>query len=154
MKRLVLGSALALSLAANATVAAMTVRAQASSPLGIPLFSKVSPDTAQRERIMALRKDFLAFRQASFERTEALRGELATLLAADVPDRARIEEVLAHLGQDQSALQRRVVEQVLAVRAVLRPDQRPAFEELMARQLRAGVPMQRSRGQDESRSDR
>jgi len=156
MKRLLLGGLLAVSLAANATVLAMSVRAQVASPMGLPLFSKVSPDAQQREKIMALRKDFLAFRQANFEATDALRGELADLLKTDAPDRARIDAVLARIAESQSALQRRVVEQALSVRAVLRPDQRPAFEELMTKNLRAGVPMQRGGGQDEGagRSDR
>ena len=156
MKRLLLGGLLAVSLAANATVLAMSVRAQAASPMGIPLFSKVSPDAQQREQIMAMRNDFLAFRKTNFEKTDSLRGELAELLKTDSPDRARIDAVLARIAETQSALQRRVVEQAISVRAVLRPDQRPAFEELMTKNLRGGVPMQRNAGQEECpyRSDR
>lgn len=148
MKKLLIGAVLVLSLAANATVFAMRIHGQASSPMGLPLLSKVSPDPQQREKIMALRKDFLAFRQANFEKTDALRGELADLLKADAPDRARIDGVLAQIAESQAALQRRVVEQVLSVRGVLRPDQRQAFEEVMTTQLRAGVPLQRNGGQD------
>jgi Spy/CpxP family protein refolding chaperone len=149
VKRLVLGAVLALSLAANAAVLVMSLRAQAASPMGIPLFSRVSVDAAQRGRILTLREDFLAFRAANYARTDALRGELAELLKTDAPDRARIDAVLARIAESQAALQRRVVEQALSVRAVLRPEQRPAFEELMSQQLRAGVPMQRAGGQDE-----
>jgi len=153
MKRLLLGALFALSLAANATVLALSVRAQAASPMGLPLFSKVSPDAQQRERILALRTDFLAFRKANFEQTDTLRGELAGLLKTDAPDRARIDAVLARIAEHQAALQRRVVEQVISVRGVLRPDQRPAFEEVMTKNLRGGLPMQRNGGQEEC-SDR
>ena len=149
MKRLLVRSLLALSLAANVAVLVVAVRAQAASPMGIPLFSKLSVDAAQREQILTLRQDFLAFRAANYARTDALRGELAELLKTDAPDRARIDVVLAQIAESQAALQRRVVDQALSVRAVLRPEQRPAFEELMSQQLRAGVPMQRGGGQEE-----
>ena len=149
MKRLLVGAVLALSLAANGAVLVMSVRAQAASPAGIPLFSRVAVDAAQREQVLKLRKGFHAFRAENYARTDALRAQLAELLKTDAPDRARIDAVLAQISESQAALQRRVVEQAISVRALLRPEQRPAFEELMTQQLTAGVPVQRNGANNE-----
>ncbi|MBI5510503.1 MAG: periplasmic heavy metal sensor [Deltaproteobacteria bacterium] len=96
----------------------------------------------QRATILDLRTAFLSYRAENTRKTSELRGELGRLLTADAPDRAAVDDVLRRIGEQQAALQRRVVEQALAVRAVLTPEQRPAFEALMQRHLRAGVPMQ------------
>ncbi|MBI5549680.1 MAG: periplasmic heavy metal sensor [Deltaproteobacteria bacterium] len=144
MRRILLWSVLTLSLAANVTVLILSVRAQvaASVPLGVPFFAAVAPDAEQRERILNLRQEFTAFRQTNLTRTEDLRGQLAELIKNDQPERARIDAVLAQIAETHAALQRRVVEHIMAVRGTLRPDQRPAYEEMMTRHLRAGIPMQ------------
>jgi Spy/CpxP family protein refolding chaperone len=141
LKRYLLWLVLMLSLSANATVLAISLRNRVAHP-EMPLLSKVELAPEQRARIMELRGGFLAFRQANHERASTLRGQLADLLKADPPDASRIDESLHAISENQGALQRRVVDHVLAVRAVLRPDQRPTFHDLMTEQLRAGGPMQ------------
>lgn len=137
MKRLAFWAVLVLSLAVNATVAVQVVRARAPA---LPLMQVLTLGSEQRARIMELRGSFLADREAARHRTSALRAELATLLTADRPDEAAIDAVIGRISASQTALQHRVVDHVLAVRGVLTPEQRPRFEELMRKQLTAGVP--------------
>ncbi|MHB8879194.1 MAG: Spy/CpxP family protein refolding chaperone, partial [Myxococcaceae bacterium] len=142
MKRLLLYGILALSLAANATVLLFAVRARMMKSDALPLVARVGLDEEQRQKVMALREGFLEYRRANQARAEQQRVRLSELLKTDPPDRAQIDAVLALMTELQIALQRRVVDQALSVRAVLRPDQRPAFEALMTERLRAGTPLQ------------
>jgi Spy/CpxP family protein refolding chaperone len=54
---------------------------------------------------------------------------------------AAIDAILRSTAEAQTGFQQAVVEHVLAVRGVLRPEQRPAFEEIVAEQMRTGGPM-------------
>jgi Spy/CpxP family protein refolding chaperone len=139
MKRLVFWSVLTLSLAVNTTVAVQVLRARTPA---LPLMQVLTLGAEQKARIMELRRSFLAERQGVRERTSALRAELADLLTADHPDAAAIEAVIGRISESQVTLQHRVVDHVLAVRGVLTAEQRPRFEELMRKQLAAGVPTQ------------
>lgn len=138
MKRLLLWAALAMSLAANATVALMALRSRSSAQL--PLLAEVRLESDQRTKILALREDFHAFRKSSSAQTSELRGRLADLLKSETPERAAIDDLLGRINESQAALQARVVEHVLAVRGALRPDQRPAFEKQMTKNLQRGIP--------------
>jgi Spy/CpxP family protein refolding chaperone len=144
MKRLALWSLLVLSLSANAAFGASMLRQRPVQP-AIPdepqLFSRVALDASQRERILELRTLLLRERSRQSTELEALRGRLAEQLAQAPEDTQAVGFVLARIEEAQAAFQRRVVEHVLSVRSVLRPDQRPAFSEIVARQLRAGGPM-------------
>lgn len=141
MRRFLFWLVLILSLSANATVLAMVVHRRAASP-EMPLLSRVELAPEQRARVMELRSGLLAFRRENHDRAAVLRGQLAELLQSDATDPGRVDENLRAISENQGGLQRRVVQHLLAVRAVLRPDQRAAFHELMTEQLRAGVPMQ------------
>jgi hypothetical protein len=55
---------------------------------------------------------------------------------------ARVESILRGIVESQAGLQQAVVEHVIAMRAVLRPDQRPAFEQMVAEHMTSGGPMQ------------
>jgi len=144
MKRYLLWSLIALSLSANAAIGAVALR-QRSGPT-IPrepyLFSRVALDPGQRERILALRASLLQDRARQASELEGLRGALADQLVRSPDDGGALTVALSRIEETQAAFQRRVVEHVLAVRSVLRPEQRPAFEEIVARQLRAGGPLQ------------
>ncbi len=144
MRRIVLWSALALSLSANAAVAAIAIGKRSHSRMDAgepPLFSRVALDDGQRERILALRGKLLVDRETQAASLAELRVKLADLLARDPVDRAGLERTLAEIEAGQAGFQRRVVSHVLAVREVLRPEQRPAFLALVAEHMRSGAPL-------------
>jgi Spy/CpxP family protein refolding chaperone len=144
MRRLVFRALLGLSLSANVAVAVMALR-RGPAPDGVPaeppLFARVSLEAEQRERIMKLREKLLADRRGAAERLAALRAGLAEALARDPADGPAVERALAAIEAEQAGFQRSVVAHVLAVREVLRPEQRPAFQALVARHMRAGAPL-------------
>ncbi len=146
MRRILLWSVLVLSLSANAAVAAIAVGNHSNhSHRGVhgepPLFSRVSLDAGQRERILALRGTLLADREAQARSLADLRVKLAALLTRDPVDQPELDRTLAEIEAGQAGFQRRVVSHVLAVREVLRPEQRPPFFELVAEHMRSGVPL-------------
>lgn len=144
MKHIVLWTLLGASLSANAAVAAVALGrgrgggGMAGEP---PLFAKASLDPGQRARIMELRERLLADWQEQAGRLAALRGELADHLARETVDAVAVDATLAAIEGAQSGFQRRVVAHVLAVREVLRPEQRPAFQALVAEHMRGGAPL-------------
>jgi Spy/CpxP family protein refolding chaperone len=144
MRRIALWTLLALSLSANVAVAAIALGREAA-PRAMPreplLFSKVSLDPDQRARVLVLREKLLADGREQAGRLAALRGTLADQLAQDGADPHAIEGTLAAIEAAQAGFQRRVVAHVLAVREVLRPEQRPAFLALVERHMRAGTPL-------------
>ena len=149
MKRIVFWALLGLSLSANVAVAAIAL-GRNSFPRGLPgeppLLARVSLDPDQRARIMALREKLLADREEQAKRLAALRAMLADLLAQDPAAHPSIDGTLAEIEARQAGFQRRVVAHVLAVREVLRPEQRPAFEALVAQHMRTGASLDPSSG--------
>jgi len=144
MTRIVFWTLMGLSLSANLAVAAVALGRDSlprGSPGEPPLFSKVSLEPDQRARIMALREKLLADREEQAKRLAALRATLADLLTRDPADPPAIDGTLAEIEVGQASFQRRVVAHVLAVREVLRPEQRPAFEALVAQHMRTGAPL-------------
>lgn len=147
MKRRLLVGLLAVSLAANAAVAWNVLRRSplatvAGVPAEPPLFQHLKLSEAQRAAILARRASLMERRAAAAARLGELRGELADALARGEAGRARIDAVLAELERAQRDYQRSVVEHLAAVRALLEPDQRTAFDELVGERLRAGWMMQ------------
>jgi nickel and cobalt resistance protein CnrR len=154
MRRMLLGVLLAVSLSANAVIAGFALR-RAAAPAGAttpPLFAKVALDGDQKARIAALRERLLAERADEAKRLADLRGALAQQLVRDPQDERSLDAILTRIEAAQHEFQRRVVAHVVAVRAVLRPDQRPVFEELVAAQMRGGTPFDPSRGPAEGGS--
>ncbi len=144
MRRIIFWALLGLSLSANVAVAAIALGkgpVSRGAPGEPPLFAKVSLDLDQRARILALREKLLADRAEQAARLAALRRTLADLLTREPVDSPAIDGTLAAIEAGQAGFQRRVVAHVLAVRAVLRPEQRPAFEALVAEHMRTGAPL-------------
>jgi nickel and cobalt resistance protein CnrR len=142
VKRFVLWALLAASLSANLAMAAVALRQRAAGPSTEPLlFSKVTLDPDQRARISELRSRLIATRDEHARNIGELRTRLAGAMSHQAENRAPIDAILGSIAESQAGFQRAVVEHVLAVRAVLRPEQRPAFEEIVADQMRAGGPM-------------
>ncbi len=144
MKRFALWALVAASLSANLAVAAVALRQRtAAAPAKEPLlFSKVALDPEQRARISELRATLIARRDEHAGSLAELRGQLATAMMHNPENPAAIDGILHRIAETQAGFQHAVVEHVLAVRAILRPDQRPAFEEVVASQMRVGGPMQ------------
>jgi Spy/CpxP family protein refolding chaperone len=142
MRRLLPWALLAASLAANVGLGVtLARRGQAAFPEEPLIFSKVHLDEGQRQRILSLRSEVLAHREESEHHLETLRGQLASDMAREPVDLAAVESTLRQIAEIQARLQHTVVDHVLAVRAVLRPEQRTAFEEVIAHHMLAGRRM-------------
>jgi len=93
----------------------------------------LSPE--QEAQFQQLRSEFHGFRDTCHQRMTELREELVTELLSDSPNQERIDGLLGQMGTQQAQLQRRVVQHLLAEKAVLRPEQRPAFERVLRRHV-------------------
>ena len=142
MRRFALWAALVASLSANLATAAVALRQRSAAPSNEPLlFSRVTLDPDQRSRISELRSRLIATRDEHARKLAELRARLAGAMMHQAESAAAIDAILRSIADAQTGFQQAVVEHVLAVRGVLRPDQRPAFEEIVAEQMRTGGPM-------------
>lgn len=142
MKRFALWALVVASLSANLATAAVALRQRSAVPSNEPLlFSRVTLDPDQRTRISELRSRLIANRDEHVRKLAELRGRLAGAMMHQAEDPAAIDAILRSIADAQAGFQHAVVEHVFAVRGVLRPDQRPAFEEIVAEQMRTGGPM-------------
>jgi len=89
----------------------------------------------QKAQFQQLRSELHALRDTCHQRMTELRDELLTELLADSPNQERIDGLLRQMGTQQAQLQRRVVQHLLAEKAVLRPEQRSAFERALRRHV-------------------
>lgn len=139
MRRFVFSALLAASLSANAAMVAVAVWHHRPVPSGEPLlFSRVTLDADQRARISELRSRLVSTRESHGRRIAALRQQLAGVVMRQPADPIAVDRILGAIADDQAAYQRAVVEHVLAVRDVLRPEQRPAFEKMVGEQMSLG----------------
>jgi hypothetical protein len=142
VKRFAFWAVLVASLSANLATAAVALRQRSAAPPNEPLlFSRVTLDPHQRSRISELRSRLIATRDEHPRKLAELRGRLAGAMMHQAENPAAIDAILRSIADAQTGFQQSVVEHVLAVRGVLRPDQRPAFEEIVAEQMRTGGPM-------------
>jgi Spy/CpxP family protein refolding chaperone len=139
VKRLAFWAVLVASLSANLATAAIAIwqrgPARPSEPL---LFSKVALDPEQRSRIAALRTRLTSTRDEHMRQMGALRSQLANAVLQQPADPAVTDRALRSIADTQAAYQQAVVEHVLAVRRVLRAEQRPAFDKMVAEQMSVG----------------
>jgi hypothetical protein len=142
VKRLALWALLVASLSANLAIAAVAMRQQTVSSSEPHLFSRVALDADQRARISELRSRIMARRDEHARRIAGLRKELASAIMQEPDSHARVQSILRSIVESQAGLQQAVVEHVIATRAVLRPDQRPAFEQMVTEHMTSGGPMQ------------
>jgi Spy/CpxP family protein refolding chaperone len=139
MRRLLPWALLAASLAANVAMAVVGSHSGGPAPQHEPpIFARVSLEPDQRARISSLRSDLLARREVHQREIMELRNKLAAAVTHEPEDRAAVESILANIADAQAGFQRAMVDHILAVRSVLKPDQRPAFESLVANQMQAG----------------
>ena len=77
---------------------------------------------------------------------EVKRLELRELLQADEPDRAAIDQKLRELSDARYTAQKQRIDQRLAMRDILTPEQRSKLKELRGKFRRGGEPMRRPGG--------
>lgn len=89
----------------------------------------------QQEQLKALREQMLAQSREAWQSLHTERAALAELLVADAPEPAAITARIDALMAAQRLTQERLVEHLLAEKALLRPEQRAAFYEIIRHRL-------------------
>jgi Spy/CpxP family protein refolding chaperone len=146
--KFVLIASLILNVTLLATAGYVTYRQSAfwTSPFGgkMPrdrfLFDELALRPEQRK---AMRAKAVAFRAEIDNRREEIaagRKELVALLRRDAPDRKAIDAAIARISRMQENMQRRIAEHMLAEKALLDPDQRQKFMDLIGERMAAGGP--------------
>lgn len=148
MKRLLIGVALALSLAMNISfVLVFFMRQGMAGPMAggmgpgqAPcLLDQIALAPAQQERLTAMRATMMALRKEHGQAAAEQRARLGDAITADAPDRAAIARSVEAYSASQRALQQRVVEHLLNVRALLDDGQREQFRQLLRTQIFRGL---------------
>lgn len=147
MRQLILYGLLGLSLAVNAAVAGAWVVAGLAagdnngtpSP-GCPI-PQMELTPSERAAVEPIRERFREERLAHRSRFLQMRARLAPLVISDEPDREALDTLLREMSEAQAALQRTVVERVLAVRAALGPAHRARYDEMIVPHIQAGDAM-------------
>lgn len=99
----------------------------------------LSPE--QQARLEAGRDGFVQTVNQSGNRMIRFHTELLDLLAADAVDHAAVEAKLNEISANHRAMQRAIVEHLLADREVLSPEQRQQFFAVLKERMRAqGAP--------------
>jgi hypothetical protein len=147
VRRIVFWALLVASLSANLAMAAVALwQRRAGTPEEPLLFSRVALDEGQRARISQLRSQLLSTRDEHGRRMAVLRRGLASAVLQQPRDPAAVDRVLGSIAGAQASYQRAVVEHVLTVRDVLRPEQRPAFEKMVGEHMTLGGGMEHCAG--------
>ncbi|NMC69450.1 MAG: periplasmic heavy metal sensor [Myxococcales bacterium] len=127
---------LALSLGANAALGAFLVLRSGAAESAEPtlvvdelpcLLERIGLDPAQQDAVDRARAGFETAYEARRAALRRVRAELFGLIERSPGDRAALEECLTRLGAAQLDLRRELVDQILAIAAVLRPEQRERF---------------------------
>jgi hypothetical protein len=91
------------------------------------LLATLGLDPAQRTAVDRVRAEFDAVHDARHTELHALRERLFRAIEASNGDRTEVDAVLEQLGAAQLGMRRGVVDQVLGIAQVLRPEQRARF---------------------------
>ena len=91
------------------------------------LLATLGLDAAQRTAVDRVRAEFEAAHDARHTELHALREQLFQAIDASNGDRTEVDAVLEQLGAAQFGMRRGVVDQVLGIARVLRPEQRARF---------------------------
>jgi len=150
VKTTILFAGLGLSLAMNAAFAiGILRRAGAAPPRETATTARTTPplclldrlklDSAQRAELARMRQRLQVKREAYWRRTAAIKAELAEAICAPDPRSGRLDRLLARFAREQSEMQRSVTEHLRKVGAMLRPEQRARFHELLRTQMFRGL---------------
>jgi Spy/CpxP family protein refolding chaperone len=127
---------LALILSASTNVGALGVvgfHRWHGGQLPLSAHAELGLSTEQQREFERIETEFDNYHEGCHGRMATLRNELHAELAASVPDLSRVEGLLRQMGDQMTNVQRRLVEQLLTEKALLRPDQLPAFEKMLKR---------------------
>lgn len=142
-------SALGLSLALNAALIIGLLHRQ-PTPGGAKaggeycLLDRLELDRQQQDRLAGMRRAMHEKRSTYWERSAAIKAELATTVSAAQVDRAALDALLARYAQAQAEMQRAVADHLVGVNAMLRPVQRDAFRTLLRTEMFQGIRATRS----------
>jgi len=92
----------------------------------------------QREKVQEIRRVFLPEVQGIRGNLRRERAELAKLLFADSPDRAKIDAVSQRILLHQSDLENEVIDHILEERELLSVSQQKRFYEIIVEQFASG----------------
>lgn len=140
MKRLLPWALLAASLSANLALAVAATRRGEPGPSVEPqIMVQLSLDPDQRASIERLRSRLVASRREHAVAMAGLRQRLTAAIARQGGEPGAVPRIRGELAEAQAGYQCQVVDHMLAVRGVLRPDQLPQFEQMVSRQMAAGA---------------
>jgi Spy/CpxP family protein refolding chaperone len=97
--------------------------------------AQLSPD--QRARMVAGRDRFIETVNTIGNTIVGLQVQLIDAIAADPVDRSAIDASVDQIHAQQQAMQRTVVEHLIAEKSILTSDQRQAFFEVLKRRIRS-----------------
>lgn len=99
------------------------------------LLDDLNLSSAQRARLSALRRKIQVLHREHWRRTDALKTDLADAISAERLDRGQIDRLLGVFADNQTRVQRAVVEHLLNVMSILDREQRGEFRKLLRRQI-------------------
>ena len=143
MKRRALELVLLFSLAMNvAWVAAFSsqkVRGDdAAAPAHHDPFAALDLTPEQAEAFAREKADYTAYRGDCHGQMTEMRARLVRQLTAASPDHDAIDRLLVAMRDRQAATERRLVDHLFALRAILRPDQQADFQRVLEGALGGG----------------
>jgi hypothetical protein len=148
MKITILASALGLSVALNVSLGIGYLhKAGASEPeSAVPdvpkkpcLLDRFQLNTAQRERLFEMRRKMHDKRVAFWQRSVAIKADLAEAICASCSSRTQIDPLLDRYAKNQAEMQRAVAGHLSNVNAMLRPDQQEEFRILLRTEMFRGI---------------
>jgi hypothetical protein len=135
--KLVLLFSLAMNLAVVAAFAYQRSRPAPAAPPPDP-FAALALTAEQAAAFERETADFAAYRGGCHGEMSALRAALVGELTAAQPAPAEIDRLLVAMRDRQAATERRLVDHLLALRGLLRPDQQAEFQRVLMRTLAGG----------------
>jgi hypothetical protein len=158
MKITILASALGLSLALNVSLGIGHLHKAGTSEHGsaVPdapqsrcLLDSLQLDAAQRERLSEMRRKMQDKRAAFWQRSAAIKAELAEAICASSSSRTQLDPLLDRYAKNQAGMQRAVAGHLSDVNAMLRSDQQEAFRILLRTEMFRGIRHLPARAADE-----
>lgn len=116
-------------------IAARPARDGAPPEMG-RLVSRLGLEGEERRRFLEVQRQFFEATREARAQLAVSRSSLRRELAADSPDRSRIDTLLQETGKHTAELERALVENILASREILGPDQERDFLRFVAERLR------------------
>lgn len=115
---------------------------RAANPAGLDtlLHHRLDLSADQQARIATLEGNFAAARRPLEADLAGARQQLASAIAAEHQYGPQVAQAVTHLHRAMEALQQATLQHVLAMRAVLRPEQAREFDATIAKALASDSP--------------